>query len=139
MVVTPEPWELEAAAVFMDHVDDDDTGSVHRVAAFLRSVAAQQGGDALSAVADYLELRDESVGPDEADEAERQESAREILSIVAVHQRILEKRDAPIPPPHCGRAIPITADEAADREAQGLHVEWAEGVGHHYFPESSPS
>lgn len=35
----PEPWELEAAAVFMDHVDDDETGSVHRVAAFLRRVS----------------------------------------------------------------------------------------------------
>jgi hypothetical protein len=36
--VVPERWELDAAAVFLDCVDDDETGSAGRVAAFLRTL-----------------------------------------------------------------------------------------------------
>jgi hypothetical protein len=39
--------------------------------------------------------------------------------------------------PRSGRAVQITKEEADQREARGLHVEWAEGVGLHYFPEET--
>lgn len=37
-----------------------------------------------------------------------------------------------------GRFVRITKEQAAEREARGLHVEWDEGVYYHYFPHYDP-
>lgn len=43
----PAAWELEAAAIFLDHVEDDETDSAANVANFLRDVATIAPADRL--------------------------------------------------------------------------------------------
>lgn len=94
-----------------------------------------------SPVAQPVPVGDETIDQ-YADRLEREAFGRTVLDPPATPQPAsagpvvaLEAQPEPL---RCGRCVVLSPEERADRIANGLHVEWAEGVGYHYFPSYDP-